>query len=135
MTKEQLETNLAALKLLQEEANDKLTDHKVQISLLEKQLEDLDKPGITSGLMEKISNAIETAIEDFDFSDDDNYNREFEIDYDDRVRLSNIEFTNSCDLVEEISEKVLDLFREIEDENDTTEEEINTESTITRDYE
>tara|TARA_R100001594_G_scaffold116685_1_gene151737 strand:- start:209 stop:583 length:375 start_codon:yes stop_codon:yes gene_type:complete len=120
MKKEQLETNLAALKLLESETNDKLTDHKSQIALLEKQLADINKPAITSALMEQIEGAIETAVEDFDFSDDDNFEKEFEIDYDSRIRLSNLDFTNSHDLIAEIAEKVLDLFRETEEEETTT---------------
>ena len=122
MTKEQLETNLAALKLLESETNDKLTDHKSQIALLEKQLADINKPAITSALMGEIEGAIETAVEDFDFSDDDNFEKEFEIDYDNRIRLSNLDFTNTHDLIAEIAEKVLDLFRE----EDTPEEETTT---------
>ena len=122
MKKEQLETNLAALKLLESEANDKLTAHKSQIALLEKQLADINKPAITSALMGKIEGAIETAVEDFDFSDDGNFETEFEMDYDNRIRLSNIEFSNSYDLVAEIAEKVLDLFKE----EDTPEEETTT---------
>ena len=114
MKKEQLETNLAALKLLESEANDKLTDHKSQIALLEKQLADINKPAITSALMGKIEGAIETAVEDFDFSDDGNFETEFEMDYDNKVRLSNIEFRNSYDLVEQITGKVLELFKEAE---------------------
>jgi len=112
MKKEQLETNLAALKLLESETNDKLTDHKSQIALLEKQLADINKPAITSEMMEAIEEAIGTAVGDFDFSDDDNFDKEFEIDYDDRIRLSNLDFTNTHDLIAEIVEKVLDLFRE-----------------------
>ena len=112
MKKEQLETNLAALKLLESETNDKLTDHKSQIALLEKQLADINKPAITQGIMEEIEAAIETAVEDFDFSDDGNFETEFEMDYDNRIRLSNMEFTNSHELVAEIAEKVLDLFKE-----------------------
>ena len=122
MTKEQLETNLAALKLLESETNDKLTDHKSQIALLEKQLADINKPAITPEMMEEISKAIETAVEDFDFSDDDNYEKEFEIDYDNRIRLSNLDFINSCDLIAEIAEKVLDLFQEAECPEDKNEE-------------
>ena len=80
MDKEQLETNLAALKLLQQETNDKLTDHKSQIALLEKQLADINKPAITPAMMEQIEGAIETAVGDFDFSDDDNFEKEFEIE-------------------------------------------------------
>ena len=122
MNKEQLETNLAALKLLESEANDKLTDHKSQIALLEKQLADINKPAITPAMMEEIEGAIESAVEDFDFSDDDNFEKEFEIDYDARVRLSNLDFTNTHDLIAEIAEKVLDLFQEAECPEDKNEE-------------
>ena len=72
MTKEQLETNLAALKLLQSETNDKLTDHKVQISLLEKQIEDFNKPELTPKQLDNIQEAVEKAIENYSFSDCDN---------------------------------------------------------------
>jgi hypothetical protein len=120
MTKEQLETNLAALKLLESETNDKLTDHKSQIDLLEKQLANINKPAITPAIMEEIEGAIETAIEDFDFSDDGNFETEFEMDYDNKVRLSNIEFSSSHELVAEIAEKVLELFQEAECPEDET---------------
>jgi hypothetical protein len=120
MKKEQLETNLAALKLLESETNDKLTDHKSQIALLEKQLADINKPAITSVMMDAIEEAIGTAIGDFDFSEDGNFETEFEMDYDNKVRLSNIEFSSSYELVEMIAEKVLDLFQEAECPEDET---------------
>jgi len=120
MKKEQLETNLAALKLLESETNDKLIDHKSQIDLLEKQLADINKPAITPAIMEEIESAIETAIEDFDFSDDGNFETEFEMDYDNKVRLSNMEFSGSDELVAEIAEKVLELFQEAECPEDET---------------
>ena len=138
-----LENKKAALELLQNETNDKLNDYKAQISMLQKEIDDAAKPAITSAMMEEIEKAIEMAVEDFDFSDDDNFEKEFEIDYDNRVRLSNMEFNNSCDLVAEISEKVLDLFREedcptdeenarddkeAEELNDELNEELNEES-------
>ena len=39
MTKEQLETNMAALKLLQSETNDKVRSYQQQIAELEKQID------------------------------------------------------------------------------------------------
>jgi len=124
MTKEQLETNLAALKLLQNETNDKLNDHKVQISLLEKQLEDINKPELTPMQLDLIQEAVENAVNDFDFEDTDNYNIEYELDYDGRVNASSLEFQNECELVESIVEKVHNLFKEAEcptDENENNE--------------
>ena len=112
MTKEQLETNLAALKLLQNETNDKLNDHKVQISLLEKQLEDINKPEITPMMIDNIHNVVENVLNDFGWDDSDNYqDLEYEIDYDGRVSLSSISF-DTYDIQEKIVEKVCSLFKE-----------------------
>tara|TARA_Y100000361_G_C11136246_1_gene332073 strand:+ start:100 stop:492 length:393 start_codon:yes stop_codon:yes gene_type:complete len=123
MTKEQLETNLAALKLLQQETNDKLTDHKVQISLLEKQLEDFNKPELTPMQLDNIQEAVEKAVENYSFSDCDNYETEFGLDYDGRVYLESIELQNTYHLVEIIVDKVQGLFKEADcpEELDTTE--------------
>ena len=114
MDKEQLETNLAALKLLQQETNEKLTDYKVQVSLIEKELEDFNKPELTPMQLDGVYEAIESGINDFDFDDTDNYNIEYELDYDGRVNAQSLEFQNSYELVEKIVEKVTRLFKEAE---------------------
>ena len=120
MNKEQLETNLAALKLLQQETNDKLTDHKVQISLLEKQIEDFNKPELTPKQLDNIQEAVEKAIENYSFSDCDNYETDFSLDYDGRVQLESIDLSCSYELIEMIVDKVHSLFKEAdcpEDDN------------------
>ena len=123
MNKEQLETNLAALKLLQQETNDKLTDHKAQISLLEKQLEDYNKPELTPAQLDDIQCAVESAIENYSFSDCDNYETDFSLDYDGRVQLESIDLQDTYELTEMIVSKVHNLFKEAEcpQELDTTE--------------
>ena len=114
MDKEQLETNLAALKLLANEANDKLVDYKSQVSVLEKELEDFNKPELTPMQLDGVYEAIESAVNDFDFEDTDNYNIEYELDYDGRVNAQSLEFQNSYELIEKIVEKVTRLFKEAE---------------------
>ena len=124
MNKEQLETNLAALKLLQQETNDKLTDHKAQISLLEKQLEDINKPELTPMQLDDIQEAIEKAIENYSFSDCDSYDTDFSLDYDGRVQLESIDLRDTYELTEMIVEKVHNLFKEAEcptDKDETNE--------------
>ena len=123
MNKEQLETNLAALKLLQQETNDKLTDHKAQISLLEKQLEDYNKPELTPAQLDDIQCAVESAIENYSFSDCDNYETDFSLDYDGRVQLESIDLQDTYELTEMIVNKVHNLFKEADcpEELDTTE--------------
>ena len=118
-----LTTKIEGLKKAIKEHNDFSNTYQNDLSAMEKRLADINKPAITPAIMEKIEGAIESAVEDFDFSDDDNFSKEFEIDYDNKVRLSNMEFDNSHDLVAEIAEKVLNLFQEADcpEELDTTE--------------
>ena len=116
MNKEQLETNLAALKLLISEHNEKTTDYQNQVAGLEKQLEDVNKPELTPLMMDNIYEAIEKAVEQYDFSDTDNFDIEYGIEYDGKVHCESHEINNTTDLVEAISEKVCNLFKEVEDE-------------------
>jgi len=120
MNKEQLETNMAALKLLQSETNDKVRDYQNQIAELEKQIEDINKPELTPQQLDNIHEVVENVVNDFNFEDTGNYNIEYELDYDGRVNASSLEFQSSYELVELIVDKVSNLFKEAdcpEDDN------------------
>ena len=82
-----------------------------------KDLANMNKPELTGSQLDDIQEAVEHAVGSFDFDDADNYDKEFELDYDGRVQLSNLEFTNAQELIEMIVEKVHKLFVEIEDED------------------
>ena len=120
MDKEQLEVNIAALQLLVNETTDKSKDFTAQLEQAKKDLADVNKPVLTPSQLDDIQEAIESGVGNFDFEDLDNYDKEFELDYDGRVQLSNFDFVNQQDLVEMIVEKVHKLFVEAE-ELDTTE--------------
>ena len=120
MNKEQLEVNIAALELLVNETTDKSVDFKAQLEQAKKDLADVNKPVLTPSQLDDVQEAIEAGVSEFDFSDTDNYDKDFELDYDGRVQLSNFDLSNSQDLVEMIVEKVHKLFVEAE-ELDTTE--------------
>ena len=128
MNKEQLETNMAALKLLQSETNDKVRDYQNQIAKLEKQIEDINKPELTPQQLDNIHEVVENVVNDFNFEDTGNYNIEYELDYDGRVNASSIEFQSSYELVELIVDKVCNLFKEAEcPEDEPTANQINKE--------
>ena len=114
MTKEQLETNLAALKLLQGETNDKLESFKQQVQDTEKKLENINKPELTPLYFDKIQEAIEEGVGNFSFDEQDNYDKEFGMEYDGKVYLESIDLTCSYELVEKIVEQVHKLFTEAE---------------------
>ena len=124
MDKEQLEVNIAALQLLVNETTDKSKDFTAQLEQAKKDLADVNKPLLTPTQLDDIQEAIEHAVDAYDFSDTDNYEKDFELDYDGRVCLSNFDLINQQDLVEMIVDRVSKLFVEAdcpEDELDTTE--------------
>ena len=118
--KEELENKKSALELLQNEAHDKLTDYKVQISLLDKELADLGKPEITPVMLDNVFEAVEGGINEFDWNDTDNFEIEYGVDYDGRINCESHELRNSDDLAQMICDKISMLFREAdcpEDDN------------------
>ena len=120
MDKEQLEVNIAALELLVNETTDKSKDFTAQLEQAKKDLADVNKPVLTPAQLDDIQEAIEKAVDGFDFSDNDNYSIEYGIDYDGRVHCESLELSDSYQLVESITDKVHALFVEAE-ELDTTE--------------
>ena len=121
---QELENKKAALELLQNETNDKLQDYKQQISILQKQIEDYNKPALTSKQLDNIHEAVERAVENYSFSDCDNYEVDFSLDYDGRVQLENIDLQDTYQLVEMIVDKVINLFKEVDcptDKDETNE--------------
>ena len=59
---EDLKNKKAALELLQNETNEKLNDYRQQVSIIEKQIEDYNKPALTPRQLDDISEAIEEAV-------------------------------------------------------------------------
>ena len=119
-TKQELEQSIVMLE--EQVATNKTMSAAYQqdLDLATKALADINKPVLTGSQLDDITEAIEWGVGNFDFSDDSNYDKEFELDYDGRVQLSHFDFTNQQELVEMIVEKVQKLFVEAE-ELDTTE--------------
>ena len=87
------------------------------LELAKKELASFNKPELTGSQLDDIQEAIEHAVGSFDFDDADNYDKEFELDYDGRVQLSSLDFTNAQELIEAVVEKVTKLFVETEAED------------------
>ena len=82
-----------------------------------KDLADINKPVLTAAQLDLVWMAIESGVNGYDFSDTDNFDKEFSLDYDGRVQLDNLDLTESHELVEVIMAQVVKLFSEIEDED------------------
>ena len=109
---EDLQNKKAALELLQSETNEKLNDYKQQVSIIQKQIDDYNKPELTPAQLDDITEAIEKAVDNYNFDDVDMYDIELEMDYDGRVSASTINLNETYELVERIVSRVHDLFKE-----------------------
>jgi len=114
MDKEQLETNIAALELLLSENSDKAASFKAQLEKEKQQLEDYNKPELTPTDIANIETNVEEAVEGFDFSNTDNYEFEFGMDYDGKVYVESISLQCAYELTEQVVKNVCKLFKEAE---------------------
>ncbi len=99
MQKEQIELRLKELEAKKAESFQEISD-------LQDKLEELNTPTITEEQAVELNEMLCTHIDAINFSDTSNYDFEFEIDYDNRIRVSHCD---PCDLIESIK----DDFQEI----------------------
>jgi hypothetical protein len=123
MNKTELQVKIDQLTLSVEQSNELTRKYQGEITDLKKQLEDLNKPKLTPKQFDAVNEAIETAIGQFDFDDQDNYSIDFGIDYNGKVHCESFSFDNAYDLTQEIYNAVEELFAEAEcpDEDDNQE--------------
>ena len=117
-----LKLKIEGLEKVIKEQQESADQYKVQLADTKKQLEDYNKPELTPLQLDKIYETIEKVVTDFDFNDTDNYEIDYSLDYDGRVQCESHEFINGADLVQELVDKVCNLFKEAdapEEENTT----------------
>lgn len=105
----------ATIKGLEEKVNQLNND----LDTKKKELKDVNKPELNQSTLDIIYDCVTEGIEEFDFSDTDNYDFEPELDYDRRVSIQSIEF-QSIDYIQEPIMKLLEKrFNIIDDTPDT----------------
>ena len=112
-TKEMLEATCKGLE-------DKIGQLNMDLKSKQKDLEDANKPVISSKVMDVINDAVNDAIENYNFDNTDQYEIDFSLDYDGKVQAETINLTDTYELMEAIVIKVEKQFKVIE-ELDTTE--------------
>ena len=122
MNQYELETKIEGLKKAIAEHNDFAGNYASELEKVEKQLKDYNKIALPPMVFDEIYEAIELATSRFDFSDTDNFDVEYGIEYDGKVYAESIELQHNSDLIEAIVEKVSKIFTEMEaPEDDDTE--------------
>ena len=123
MIENDLLLKIEGLEKVIKEQQDSADMYKLQLEETKKQLDDYNKPEITPMMIDNIHSAIEKAVEGFDFSNNDNYEFEFGMEYDGKVYVESVDLSCAYELTENIVDKVCNLFKEAEcpEELDTTE--------------
>ena len=105
-TKELLEATVKGLQ-------DKIGALNLELKQKQQDLEDVNKPVISSATMDIINDTVSKAVEDYEF-DCGMFEYEFNLGYDNKLELSDLTFTDSYELVEAIITKVEKQFKIIE---------------------
>ena len=110
-TKELLEATVKGLQ-------DKIGSLNMELKDKQKELEDANKPVISSTVMNVVNDAINYAVENYNFDNADSYELDFSLDYDSRIQAETINLTDTYELVEAIVVNVEKQFN-IKQDNDS----------------
>ena len=98
-SKELLEATIKGL-------NEKISQLNHDVMMKTKELENVNKPEMSGEMYDEIHGLVEEGVNDFDFSDADNYHFEPELDYDGKVVIGTIEMGDSHYIVESIMNEI-----------------------------
>ena len=103
-TKELLEATVKGLQ-------DKISQLNMDLKAKQQELEDANKPVISSTVMNVINDAINYAVDNYNFDNADSYEIDFSLDYDSRIQAETINLTDTYELVEAIVTNVEKQFK------------------------
>ena len=118
MTKEELQLKVNELTQSLDSFNKNTEMLKQDLAEAQRKLKIADRPKITRDQMAEIQDAIYTVVNNVDFTDCNNYDMDFEIDYDNRIAVSNMEFNNSDGIADDICSEIECLFNVIGTEDE-----------------
>ena len=118
MTKEELERKVRELTASITTFNNDADLLKKDLADANKRLEAINLPRVTRDQFTDVADAIHQVIMNIDFTDCNNYDMDFEIDYDNRIAVSSMEFNNSQEISDDITMEVESLFNILEDEDE-----------------
>ena len=110
-TKEMLEATVKGLQ-------DKIGQLNTDLKSKQQELEDVNKPELTALQMDIINDAVDSALSSYEL-DCGHFDYEFEMDYENRIQLNNLSFTDTYDLAEAVIVNIERHFKIIEKLNTT----------------
>ena len=112
MDKDNVELIEATVKGLQ----DKIGSLNMETKDKQKELEDASKPVISSTVMDIINDAVNYAVENYNFDNTDQYELDFSLDYDGKVQAETINIRDTYELMEAVVMNIEKQFKVIQDE-------------------
>ena len=94
---------------------DKIGSLNMELKDKQKELEDYNKPELTSIQMDTINDAVDTALNDFNI-DCGMFDYEFNINYDNKLELSDLTFTDTYDIVEAVVRNIEKQFKIVQND-------------------
>ena len=114
-----LKLKIEGLEKVIKEQQDSADSYKLELKKAQEELEDYNKPDLTTFQLGAIEDLISNAIGDFNFDNQDLYEIEYGLDYDARVFADNINFRDTYELTEAIVKAVTKFFKEVPNPDDT----------------
>lgn len=111
MTKEQLELKVKELTAALAQFETDQQELTKQLNQAREDLENINKPVITKETRDEIRQQVYEAVSNYDFSNTENYEYDFEINYNNQLELSNLEFNYTDDLEEAICDYIESVFK------------------------
>ena len=118
MTKEELQRKVDELTQSLDSFTKNTEMLKQDLVVAQNALKFADRPKITLDQMTEIQDAIYTVVNNVDFTDCNNYDMDFEIDYDNRIAVSSMEFNNSDEIADDLCSEIGSLFNVIDTEKE-----------------
>ena len=117
MNEQDLLLKIEGLEKVIQEKNADASRYQDQLKETKQELIDYNKPELTTKQMVAIEGAVQQVVNDYDFSDTNNYEIDYGIDYDGKVHCESHEFNEADELCSLIIDKLCGLFKEVEDDN------------------
>ena len=126
-----LKTKIEGLEKAIKEHQDFVNTYSSALTTTKQELVDLHKPELTPTQIDAVHQAIEDAVESFDFDNTDNYDFEYGMEYDGKVYCETIGLQCAYDLTEKIVNSVMKLFKEADCPEDD-DSQLNTETVVAK---
>jgi hypothetical protein len=117
MKKEQIEMRIAEIGTLVLDSQKEQSNYVGELSTLNSKLQSLNAPTLTEAQSDDLNDTLRDYLGEIDF-DVDGCDIEFEIDYDNRIQISNFDASRAIDnMLEGLSDVISEFFNvEVEDE-------------------